>query len=104
MTTAGLDAREQELFNEIFHLMNTKFTDLKEKFGIWRIHNHFDINEDEVFHETSDPVTRESTLRIIKRKDLPQNAFASSWQLTDKGAVAALWCCDDAPVQKPILR
>jgi hypothetical protein len=52
------------------------------------------LNEREVFHETSNFITKESTLRIIKKKDLPENAFATTWKLTEFGPVQQTWCCD----------
>lgn len=71
---------------------------MEERFGMWRMHQHFDLKEDEIFHETSDPNTKESVLQIIKKKDLPKGAFASTWKLTDSGPVAATWCCDIRPI------
>jgi hypothetical protein len=93
MTAAILEERDLEFFNEVSELMNRKFPDMKEKFGIWRVHQHFELNSDEVFHETSNPMTRESTLRIIKKENLPKNAFVSSWSLKD-GFKPQTWCCD----------
>lgn len=97
MSILSLNERDTQFFKEIYNLMITKYPEMVEKFGIWRAHQHFDLKEDEVFHETSDPNTKESVLRIIKEKDLPQEAFASTWKLTEAGPVAATWCCDDHP-------
>jgi hypothetical protein len=51
--------------------------------------------EDEIFHETSNIDTQESTLKIVKKKDLPEKAFASTWKLAASGPIVATWCCDD---------
>lgn len=72
---------------------------MKERFGMWRVHQHFELKKDEVFHETSDPSKKESTLRIINKKDLPKNSFASTWRLASEGPIVATWCCDDAPTK-----
>lgn len=94
MATSNLAEKDLEFFEEITALMNQKYPEMKDKFGIWRIHQHFNLKPDEAFHETSNQATKESTLSIIKKKDLPQGAFASTWCLTDQGPVVASWCCD----------
>lgn len=101
MATAALIERDLDFFQEVKALMDKKFPEMKEKFGIWRIHQHFELDSNEVFHETSNTLTRESTLRIINKQNLPENAFVSSWCLTDSGPLAATWCCDDAPINRP---
>jgi hypothetical protein len=95
MMRLSLSERDTEFFGEIYHLMKEKYPEMEEKFGLWRIHQHFELKEDEVFHETSDANTKESILKIIKKKDLPEKAFGSTWQLTSTGPVVATWCCDD---------
>lgn len=82
-------------------LLVEKYPELYEKFGIWRAHQHFVLNEDEVFHETSNEETKESVLRIIKKSELPKTAFASAWHITNQGPVVATWCCDDSPLNRP---
>jgi hypothetical protein len=82
-------------------LMETSYPEMAERFGIWRVHNHFEMGEDEVLHETSDPKTKESTLRIIPKANLPQGAFASTWRLTAHGPVVAAWCCDHSSTTRP---
>jgi hypothetical protein len=94
---SSLSDRDTEFFQEVYSLMKNKYPEMEDKFGIWRSHQHFDLKEDEVLHETSNLATQESTLRIIKKKDLPEKAFASTWTLTKSGPVVATWCCDDKP-------
>lgn len=78
-------------------LIDSKYPGMEQKFGIWKVHHHFDLAADEILHETSDPITKESTLRIIKRDALPQGAFASSWSLGSNGPEVHTWCCDWQP-------
>lgn len=80
--------------------MTNTYPEMTDKFGIWRVHQHFDLKEGEVFHETSNPHTRESVLKIIKQSELPQNAYATTWKLTSNGPIVAEWCCDDSPVTR----
>jgi len=99
MSALALNERDSEFFKDVYVLMKNKYPEMAEKFGIWRNHKHFELNDNEVFHETSNSETKESTLRIINKKDLPKEAFASTWKLTDSGPVVATWCCDHKPVQ-----
>ena len=87
--------------NEVPTFMDAKFPGMREKFGLWRVHQHFELKDDEVFHEVSNAKTQESTLRIIKKAELPANAFVSAWELTSEGPLAATWCCDDSPIDRP---
>ena len=98
MTTSCLNERDLDFFQDVYSLMKNKYPELSEKFGIWRAHQHFEIREDEVFHEISNAETKESTLRVIKKQDLPEHAFASTWKLGDSGPIVATWCCDDRPI------
>jgi len=68
---------------------------------VWRVHEHFEPQQDEIFHETSNDETRQSTLNLINKSALPSSAFASTWKLTENGPIVANWCCDDAPTPKP---
>lgn len=97
MASATLPKRDQAFFEAVYELLDKSFPELKEKYGIWRVHNHFPIKESELFHETSNPDTRESTLRIIKKDELPSEAFASAWKLSHQGPLVATWCCDSHP-------
>ena len=61
---------ENEFFSAVFALMQTSYPEMAEQFGIWRVHNHFEIDEDEIFHETSNAETKESTLRSFQKNRL----------------------------------
>lgn len=94
MAASMLTERETAFFEDVHTMMKKSYPDLADQFGIWRVHQHFQPKEDEIFHETSNPETKESTLRLIKKSELPQNAFPSTWTLSEKGPVVASWCCD----------
>jgi hypothetical protein len=87
--------RDFDFFNAVKKLITDSFPEMAERYGIWKVHQHFELKEDEVFHETSCEATRESTLKIIKRDELPNGAFASTWKIEDNQFVVANWCCDD---------
>ncbi|MBS0621587.1 MAG: hypothetical protein JSR80_01330 [Verrucomicrobia bacterium] len=95
MATLSLSERETQFFQDLYLLMQSKYPEMSEKFGVWRAHQHFKLGEGEVFHETSNRETKESVLKIIKKTDLPTQAFASTWTLSASGPVVATWCCDD---------
>lgn len=101
MTLQALTESEEEILNSCYELMRERDPSMPNRFGIWRIHEHFQKKDDEVFHETSNAKTRESTLRIVPKHSLPKNAFPSTWKLTDNGPVVATWCCD-GPTIRPI--
>jgi len=99
MTTMTLNESDLNFFQDVYNLMITKYPEVKNKFGIWRTHQHFELNQDEIFHETSNMEKKESILKIIKKEDLPENAFASTWKLTEIGPVVTTWCCDDITIK-----
>lgn len=101
MTLSTLNQRDHEFFAAISALIQNSFPEMAEKFGIWKVHQHFEIGEDEIFHETSNTSNRESTLRIIKKNELPEGAFPSTWKFENNKLVAATWCCDDSPIDRP---
>jgi len=89
----GLNARESEFFGAYMKLLS-EYQDMDGRFGLWRIHKHFDINDDEVLHETSDAGNRVSTVNVIKKQDLPNHAFVSQWIVSSSGTKPGSWCCD----------
>jgi len=97
--SANVTTRDEEFFNAVYSLMTKSFPDMIERFGIWRIHEHFQIDADETFHEISNHETKESTLRIVKKEELPESAVATSWRLSADGHAVATWCCD-GPILK----
>lgn len=94
MSTNTLSTQESLFATALYDFMKTHYPEMLSTFGIWRIHEHFEIASDEVLHETSDASCRESTLRVIKKSELPSEAFASSWKLSANGPLVTTWCCD----------
>lgn len=92
--TNELSQNDLDFFAAVYELMDSQFPEMKEKFGIWKIHQHFEAQDNEVFFETSNPETQESTLRIIDKNDLPAEAHATTWKMTGTGPIVMEWCCD----------
>lgn len=68
---------------------------MREKFGLWKIHNHFNITDEQVFHESTNNEKQISVLNIINKKDLPENAYPTNWSLSKDLLHKPLqWCCD----------
>lgn len=90
----GLTPREQQFFKAFSHLLQ-EYDDMDGKFSLWKVHKHFTLQDNEVLHETSDTYKRESTVRVIDKSDLPQNAFVSQWLVSKDGSyIQSSWCCD----------
>ena len=74
-----------------------KYPELKGKFGLSRLHDHFDLEDNEVLHETTDELTQVSVTRKIHRDELPNDAVPA---LFDDGGGNLMsvgvrnWCCD----------
>jgi hypothetical protein len=105
MTTFSLTDRDQELFQAFEHLVSSQFPDLQERFGLWRVHHHFDVSANEVFYETSNDQSRTSTLQIVPVSELPAKAIPSCWSLKNGSLQVASWCCDgpvDIPSAPPV--
>lgn len=90
----NVSQREQAFFQDFSALLK-KHADMDGKFSLWRVHQHHSLEDDEILHETSDLEQRTSTVRAIKKTELPEAAFASQWLIKADGSVeAAVWCCD----------
>ena len=75
-----------------------QYLELKGKFGIARLHDHFDLERDEVLLETSDEQSRTSVTRVVPRASL--SAAAVPAIISDgEGHLGNVqvqsWCCDD---------
>jgi hypothetical protein len=89
-----ISSQEQAFFQAYANLLK-KYRHMNGKFGLWRVHQHHTIGDDELLHEVSDPVKRTSTIRVIKKNNLPDTAFASQWLIKANGTIkATVWCCD----------
>ncbi|MFZ4099494.1 MAG: hypothetical protein ACOYKZ_04110 [Chlamydiia bacterium] len=90
----SLTSRDQAFFQAMEELFRTQFPDLIDRFGIWRVHHHFELTSHEVLHETTDLQARTSTLAIIPAEELPKTSVPSTWCLTEDGLNVVTWCCD----------
>lgn len=63
------------------------------RFGVTLLHQHFDINSDEILCESTDVLTRTQTIKPIKKTELAQNDYTeTSWRL-DNGTVMTACVC-----------
>lgn len=96
MSELGLNPQEFAFVKEYTALVK-KFPELKGSFGLARTHQHFDVADSEVLHETTDPVTRVSKTQVINKNFLPETAVPAIFN--DGGGdifkvQPTTWCCD----------
>ncbi|EGQ7973434.1 hypothetical protein I7Z51_002356 [Vibrio parahaemolyticus] len=96
--TLEMMSKEQyALFREIAFVLN-KYPKLKDKFGIYLVHEHFECQNEEVLYEKSDVDKRVSLTQPITQSLLPEGAFPSQWKISLQGdelnAKVDKWCCD----------
>lgn len=90
----NLTAQEKAFFAD-FALLLQKHEEMDGQFSLWRIHQHHNLEADEVLHETSDIQKRVSITSVIKKENLPQSAFPSQWVVRANGDISVnFWCCD----------
>lgn len=96
MNELGLNAQEFAFFKEYAALVK-KFPELKGSFGLARTHQHFEVADHEVLHETTDPVTRISKTEVIRKENLPETAIPAIFD-DGGGDIFSVqprtWCCD----------
>jgi hypothetical protein len=66
------------------------------RFGVTLLHDHFDVNEDEVLVETHDPQTRTLTIKPYRNSELKeasQNLQETNWRFAEDGEVLAMQAC-----------
>lgn len=61
------DRETMEMIREVLRKRNAI-----DRFGITLLHDHFDINDDEVLVETCDPVTRTLTIKPYRNEELKE--------------------------------
>ena len=93
-TQNGLSLKEEQMFSEVAQVLD-KYNGQTREFGLHLEHSHFEVNEEEVMHETNDKLGRNSILRPVPKNKLPERAYPTAWSV-DKTGVAAIstWCCD----------
>mgnify|MGYP000692118735 CR=1 FL=1 len=70
--TQGLTNQEIQMFNEISKIFN-KYKGSCREFGLFHVHDHFDISNNEVLYETNNPQERTHQV-IVKNKNDVKNA------------------------------
>ncbi|MFW5658670.1 MAG: hypothetical protein ACOCZ8_01690 [Bacteroidota bacterium] len=68
-----------ELLKEVNILLDTQYTNLKGKVGLATLHNHFEMDADEVLLEVHDNARRIMLTKVIPRSQEPANAIATLW-------------------------
>lgn len=71
-----------------------------DRFGVWLLHEHFPLAEDETLIETEDPEGRRLLVTVAK-KDSVGNAIETTWklgrdQLLDPASMYRLKCVRDS--------
>lgn len=90
----SLNPTEQQMFSDIAAVM-ANYGDCVGKFGLFRVHSHFPVNDGEVLHETSDREARVSTVRPIPATERPETSVPSQWVFSGGKPEVSLWCCRD---------
>ena len=103
MSSCALSDRDQAFFSAFQALITAQFPDLSERFGLWRVHQHFPQHEDQVLYETSNDESQTSCLRLIPSNALPDHAIPSTWMVSHSQLRVCSYCCDfpDDPLPPP---
>ena len=64
------------------------------RFGLCLLHDHFDVNDDEILLETNDYEARTLKLEVVKRDALQEIKF-TSWRIDGAGAKELTACAED---------
>src|SRR5687768_3557652 len=93
------DIDEVEPLSDRDHLVLTDLRDVLRKhgvtdrFGVCLLHRHFDLNEDEVLVESTDPSARVSTLTVARRNSIQGRSIETVWRFSkDHSIVAGTEC------------
>ena len=103
MAQLNLNRTEIKMLKEVSLILKKYNKD--KKFGIQLLHSHFNIDADEILHETNNKVKRQLLTKAIKKNKLPKGSYATSWSLDVKGMPCPLlFCCDgtDNGTGKPL--
>lgn len=86
---------EKDMFREVAAVIS-KYKDQTREFGMCLVHEHFGVANDEIMHETNDPVSRVLIAKPVKIADMPAGSHPTQWKLIQGGkAEATQWCCND---------
>lgn len=93
------DVDEVEPLSDRDHLVLTDLRDVLRKhgvtdrFGVCLLHRHFDLNDDEVLVESTDPGARVSTLTVARRNSIQGRSIETVWRFSkDRSIVAGTEC------------
>ncbi|UDF03740.1 hypothetical protein [Asticcacaulis sp. AND118] len=88
---APLNEADNNCIQEIYNVL--KKHNRQDRFGLTLIHKHFDLAEDEIMVEYSNPVTRTLTIKPEKTSnDLLAKSVQTSWALNEEGGEMTRVC------------
>lgn len=96
MKELRLNEVEMQFFKAYINLVN-KYPHLKGQFGLARLYDHFDMQDGEALHETTDYSQGTSTVKKTSLDSLPIDALPA---VIDDGygdlmnSEVRTWCCD----------
>lgn len=89
-----LSEAEKAMFREVAAVMARHNT--TRKFSLALTHQHFDLRDGEVLHETTDVDTRVSTVRPVPKSEMPEGSFPTQWNVcTEAAGDPTQYCCTD---------
>lgn len=88
----GLTSEEQNLFAEVSNILS-KYEGKTREFGLFDVHTHFPIEEDETLYETNSPQSRTHTV-VVKKKTQVGNAKPTQWIVKKNSVKVFQYCCD----------
>lgn len=96
------DIDEVEPLSDHDHLVLTDLRDvlrkygLTDRFGVCLLHKHFDLNDDEVLMESTDPRARVSTLVVARRNSIQGRSIETMWKFSNNRPIVAGQECRQA--------
>lgn len=95
-TLDGLSTDERRFFQKIADVI-AENPEIGAKFGLFRVHTHFLINDNEILYETTDFAQRVSTIRPISKENLNHHIEPTQWVISKSGSVEVFQACCGAP-------
>lgn len=89
----ALSERESGMFAEVFSLMAMRYPELKDKFGMCYVHDHFPMEADEILAEVVDRAGRTLITHPLKLSNISERAFATLWHFGQDGQPVVDQCC-----------
>ncbi|EAY26057.1 hypothetical protein [Microscilla marina] len=84
---------DEELMHDLHKVL--KKHNAVSRFGVTLLHDHFEIDGDEMLIETHDPQSRTLTIKPYRNSELkePDNLQETSWRFTEEGEAVAMQAC-----------